>query len=847
MDSLTPSRSFDPVPAAGCATLEFPGRVTMKRRREDSEIDENTPRKRQKTLPDKLSITLPVSSPPKTPPPPIHPINLTFGTTERSSPTPPDDITTQERAQWRADIKSTIMRQELRFWSKKAVPTSSPLDAFLKLPNIEVLYETPRMGNESIWDVTMRMVDGFNSLLRLFETCWPQKGHFFRSVHQFLQFVHMLLGRQHSLTVAPTGSGKTLPVILFAQWLQQKRDSTQGHIILLIPYVLLYNQMQQVMEEAKVTFWKWDPNHRMGVGSLATVIAVSLEHSVRPEFWDDMSPLFQEMRIKGMVIDEAHAAVDDASFRSSFQLLAPRLGCLPVPLWPMTATCSPMYQQQLWSALGIHSPGDSAITTHARYIGQDIHFKIKYISGVTSDGSFQARCAKHINKNLSDAKTLVLTHRRSDVEIIADILGVSFIHGAMKRDDRTRILQEFEDTNRGKDALVANKACYYGMDVGCITKVIFVGLPDSLLSLQQAVGRAGRREQPVECEILLDNRKSGSLPPLPGTIVDFAGKSLMPLLLRKTCVDGLLAAFWNGCWESCERNAISGPRCTHNGFQPCNPEEWVAAPPPSIVFCPQPFWTTAAKPIAPPPLPTLKRHVIKQRDYWLSRNHNTHLWSITLISIANQIKTLDEPNQCLYCIYKGKNHTPHKWFKCFPADSKLMNYGFWDENVLPTAKEMPSGRVVYRAKDVWKKYYLPVFTLVQEDGAQVTRKCNDTLRPPLSAVCGKCYGPVWEEEFHEQMRDSYGKCKHEDLILEAIFFLWAENKPRDDFLAYMQIKEPKFKLHPDEPGGKSLAHWLWSESEVRGWCNAALWALPWIAHVYQDGVVGKRRYGVQGR
>jgi hypothetical protein len=737
------------------------------------------------------------------------------------------------------------MTQELVVWSKKAVPSSSPLDAFLKLPDIEILWDGPRMGCDTIWGATMRKVHGFNSLLRLFETCWPQKGRFFRSVHQFLQFFNMLLGEQHCLTVAPTGSGKTLPVILFAQWLQQKRDGTQGHIILLIPYVLLYNQMQQVMEEAKVTFWKWDPNHQMGAGSLATVIAVSLEHSVLPKFWDDMSPLFQQRRIKGMVIDEAHAAVDDASFRSSFQLLTPRLGCLPVPVWAMTATCSPMHEQQLWSVLGIRSPEGSTITTRAHQVGKDIHFKIKYILGVMSDDSFQASCAKHINDNLSDAKTLVLTHQRSDVEIIAEILGVSFIHGATKRDDRTRILQEFEDPNRGKDALVANKACYYGMDVGCITKVIFVGLPDSLLCLQQAVGRAGRRGQPVECEILLDNRKNGSLPPLPGTLIDFAGESLMPLLLRNTCVDGLLAAFWDGCWESCERNAISGPRCTHNGFQPCNPQEWVAAPPPSIVFCPQPFWITAAKPIPPSPLLTLRPTLIKQRDYWLSRNHKTYLWSSSLISIAIQIETLDKSAQCLYCINKGKNTTSHRWFKCFPADSKLKNYEFWEENVAPTAKKVRSGAVVYQAKEAWKKYYLPVFTPVEEDCAQVTRRRNnDTLRPPLSAVCGKCHGPVWEGEFHEQMRDSYGKCKHEDLILEAIFFLWAENKPRDDFLAYMKIKEPKFKLHPDEPDGKSLAHWLWSESEVRGWCNAALWALPWIAHVYEGGEVGKRRYGV---
>ena len=42
--------------------------------------------------------------------------------------------------------------------------------------------------------------------------------------------------------------------------------------------------------------------------------------------------VLMEKRIKGLVIDEAHAAVDNWSFRSSFQSLGPQLATLPAPV-----------------------------------------------------------------------------------------------------------------------------------------------------------------------------------------------------------------------------------------------------------------------------------------------------------------------------------------------------------------------------------------------------------------------------------------------------------------------------------------------------------------------------------
>ena len=135
----------------------------------------------------------------------------------------------------------------------------------------------------------------------------------------------------------------------------------------------------------------------------------------------------------------------------------------------------------------------------------------------------------------------MLTHLRKDVKEVAEVLGVDYIHGGVSWDQHEHIMCRFQEGVNGHQALVVNKACYYGMDIGCISTIIFIGLPDSLLSLQQAVGRAGRHGQAVHCEIMFPFTKVDCDEVVPmGTPIDFAGQSLAQLLGQGACVDGLL-------------------------------------------------------------------------------------------------------------------------------------------------------------------------------------------------------------------------------------------------------------------------------------------------------------------
>ena len=771
--------------------------------------------------------------------------------------------TQEDLRKWESDMEIAIKNREALLWRKTI--TDSRLAKFLKLPEALYIWNGETNFPKDMWDTTMEQTKGFNGLLQLFDRCWRGKDRFFRSIYQFMQFAIMLRGERHSLIVLPTGSGKTLPVALYAQWLQTDQGQPPGHIIMLIPYVMLYGQMKQVMEDARVSFSKWELGSRFGPGGPATVIAVSLEHSVRKEFWGDISHLLMEKRIKGLVFDEAHAAVDDQSFRSAFQSLGPRLATLPAPVWLLTATCSPLYEARLWNSLGIYNALKTTITLRQEQEDKDILFNLRPMDITPCDG-FVEGCTVYLQTRWLKSKTfdpnkklLVLTHMRKDVEQVAEALGVDYIHGGVSWDQREHIVHRFQEGVNGHQALVANKACYYGMDIGCISTVIFIGLPDSLLSLQQAVGRAGRHGQAVHCEIMFpfaepDRDKALAVPM--GTPIDFSGELLAPLLVQAPCVDGLLRAFFDGVWVPCKANAIRGIRCNSPGCwpggAPCSPhsrENWHTVPPPIHITPPSPGWISSRTPIHPPPLSSLAPALVEGRKINLQRNHDIYLWGQSLLelgifdSTSNLVK-------CLYCICKGKERekTTHTWFRCFPSDSKLKNYEAWDKKVLASEKVLPNGRVVYRAKGEWKHHYLPVFRKSSEEESQPSSHMRkENLRPALSAVCGKCHGPVWEEKFHEPIEDSYGPCQHEDLILEVIFVLWAEMRIRKEFLDYFNITEPTFTIHPDDPKGGQFAKWLWSESEVRGWCNAALWAVPWFAYCYRNGEVGRERYGIHPR
>ncbi len=112
--------------------------------------------------------------------------------------------------------------------------------------------------------------------------------------------------------------------------------------------------------------------------------------------------------------------------------------------------------------------------------------------------------AEHVFKTLRGTDNLVFANRRRDVEQLADLLrrkseqlGVpnEFLphHGSLSRALREEAEAFIKDTSK-PGTLVCTTTLEMGIDIGSVTSIAQVGVPPSVASLRQRLGRSGRRE-----------------------------------------------------------------------------------------------------------------------------------------------------------------------------------------------------------------------------------------------------------------------------------------------------------------------------------------------------------------
>lgn len=112
--------------------------------------------------------------------------------------------------------------------------------------------------------------------------------------------------------------------------------------------------------------------------------------------------------------------------------------------------------------------------------------------------------AEHIFKTLRGADHLVFANRRRDVEQLADLLRRKsdemrvpneFLphHGSLSRALREEAEAFIKDTSK-PGTLVCTTTLEMGIDIGSVTSIAQVGVPPSVASLRQRLGRSGRRD-----------------------------------------------------------------------------------------------------------------------------------------------------------------------------------------------------------------------------------------------------------------------------------------------------------------------------------------------------------------
>ena len=199
-----------------------------------------------------------------------------------------------------------------------------------------------------------------------------------------------------------------------------------------------------------------------------------------------------------IAIDEAHCISQwGHDFRPDYRLLGARLPSLrPAPVMALTATATPIVQQDIVKQLGLRASAKQLIHGFRR-----TNLAIE-VAEVVPSGRVE-RCVDLLEKK-GRLPAIVYAPTRKSAEAAAKALGRRFraapYHAGLSPDVRATTQTDFLDGHL--DVVVATIAFGMGVDKPNVRTVVHLALPGSVEAYYQEIGRAGRDGLPSRVVLL---------------------------------------------------------------------------------------------------------------------------------------------------------------------------------------------------------------------------------------------------------------------------------------------------------------------------------------------------------
>jgi len=229
-------------------------------------------------------------------------------------------------------------------------------------------------------------------------------------------------------------------------------------------------------------------------------------------FWQKLHNLHRRQRFAYLVVDECHLLIDQGySFRQDYLKVGwLRTAFAQTRILCFSATCGAYATTSLTSLLSLRAVHMFEMDA----VKRNVHFSVHYVSKKAKLCVCGLRnCTWTIQSSVTDKSivkaakmwgpggALVLANGRSDVEKLCAFMQkalpdrtIEFYHGMLEDSARTMIQ---DNLLRGAiDILVATAASFgTGVNMPLVEQVIVVGMPMSIQTVVQIIGRGGRNGQ----------------------------------------------------------------------------------------------------------------------------------------------------------------------------------------------------------------------------------------------------------------------------------------------------------------------------------------------------------------